>query len=180
MASLRSSPSVVRARGPVRASGPAVKTSNFLITVNTNWQPQTDAEAQRVADDLHDSIAKTFSTEDTFRSIINFRDGSVRDFSQILSVDVDAAEEVGPRTGFLHAHILLEITHTVPGRGLHLYIDRLKKALQQNGTTPQVRALPYINVHAFSDRDRLAAYLRKGDPRDEDDTIQQFIATGSF
>lgn len=180
MASLRSSASAVRVRGPIRRDSGAPKTSIFLITLNTNWQPRTDAAAQAVADDLHNAIDRTFTDEDTFRSIINFRDGALRDFSQILSVDVDASEEVGPRTGFLHAHVLLKITHTVGGRGLHLYIDRLKRAIQQNGTTPQVRALPYINVHASSDGEKLAAYLHKGDPRDDDDTIQKFAATGSL
>jgi hypothetical protein len=113
-----------------------------------------------------------FENDDTVRSLLTFRGGAPREFSRIKKMEADWRPEIGPETGFLHAHILFEITHTVAKPGIHLNIPAVKKAIARNAETPEVAALPYINVHGFSSRAALRAYLAKGDVADQ---LQAFL-----
>lgn len=154
--------------------------SNFFITINTNYAPHSDQEATRLGRDLQQAIRKAWSDEEAIRTMITFRSGAPRDFSQIKKMEVDYRPEIAPKTGYLHAHILFEITHTVVKPGIHLNIPRVLKAVQKYAETPEVAKAPYINVHGFSSRSTLRAYLAKGDVDRHGTALTDFIDTGKL
>lgn len=156
-----------------------VRKSNFFITVNTNYAPTTDAEATALGRDLQSAIRKAWDDDDAVRKMITFRGGGPRDFNQIKNMEVDYRPEIAPKTGYLHAHILFEITHVVPKPGIHLNIPAVLKAIKTHAETPQVSKAAYINVHAFSSRASLRAYLAKGD-KDGDRALSDFVDTGKL
>lgn len=159
----------------------APRDANFIITVNTNYNARTDRDAQRVADDLSDSIEKVFSRADRWHSIIDFRDGAPRDFSKLLDVDVDWRPEVAPRTGFVHAHILLSISHKVPGKGIFISLPKLKAAIQAEATEPEVATRNlYLNIKGFKSRRAVSYYLNKGVTRENDPRLASFSLSGSL
>lgn len=150
--------------------------SNFFITVNTNHAPHSDAEATRLGRDLQRAIKLAFEDDSDVRSMITFRSGAPRDFNQIKKMDVDYRPEIAPKNGFLHAHILFELTHTVEKPGIHLNIPAVLRAIKRHAETPEVAKAPYINVHGFSSRATLRAYLAKGDSP----ALTEFVNTGKL
>lgn len=109
--------------------------------------------------------------------MIKFRSGAPVDMSLIGRMAADWRPEIAPNTGYLHAHILFQVPHQVPG-GVHLDIPAVKRIIASYGTTPQVRGLPYINVKGFSSREDLLRYLSKGDVLDKDPQFGAFIRSG--
>jgi len=154
--------------------------SNFFITINTNHAPTSDAEATRLGRDFQQAIRKAWDDDDSVRKMITFRGGGPRDFNQIKKMEVDYRPEIAPKNGFLHAHILFEITHTVPKPGIHLNIPAVLKAVKRHAETPEVAKAPYINVHGFSSRSTLRAYLAKGDIIASSPALADFVDSGKL
>jgi hypothetical protein len=144
------------------AARPAYRGASFFITVNTNIVPRTDADANRIGQDLSNAINKTFTDDASFRRLITFRNGAARNFDDIKDTKVDFRVELGPATGKLHAHILVETTHTVRD-GIHINVSGLRRGLLSNTNEPENRRLPYINVRGFRNRATLLAYISKSD-----------------
>lgn len=148
--------------------------------MNTNYVPPTDADATRVGNDLSNAIRMAFDDEATVRRMITFRGGNPRDFNRIRRMEADWRPEIAPRTGMLHAHILFEVEHTVPKPGIHLNIKAVQNGIRKNGSTPPVKALPYINVRGFASRSDLRKYLSKGDLEVNDPKFGSFIRSGAL
>jgi hypothetical protein len=170
-----------KGRPRTRAFGPAParqRDSNFFITVNTNYVPRTDADANRIGADLINAIRQTFDSGDDVSRMITFRAGGTRDFSRITDPKADYRAEIAPRTGMLHAHILFSFKHTVAPPGVHLNIPAVRNAIRSHGETTPVKDLPYINVRGFSSLEDMLAYTTKGDEVDPD--FGEFLRTGSL
>lgn len=158
-----------------------VRDSNFFITVNTNYVPRNDADAQRVADDLSDAIERVFSNPRRWQPIFVFRDGAPRDFSKFLDIEVDWRPEVAPKTGAVHAHILVEVKHKVEKPGLHLSREAIKKAIREASTEPEIRDKNlYVNIKGFSSRRSLREYITKGLVDTDDARLDSFSVSGSL
>lgn len=93
--------------------------------------------------------------------ILNFRGPG--DASNIVSTSARGRPEIGPNVGRIHQHILLTIRHTVPGRGIHVRPDAIRRFYRATGTTPAVQNTAYVNVHGFSSIEVVDEYIDKGD-----------------
>lgn len=149
---------------------PLVRNSQFLVTCNTNYRPRTDAEAQRLGDDLMQAFGCmwTSGAGRAWHSILKFRpygncNGVGRpDLVRMLDdPDVTYRAEIGPVTGFLHLHAVISINHRVPKPGLHLNASAIKKLVRECGKYPQIKRLPYVNIQGGSNREALLRYISK-------------------
>lgn len=172
--------SVARPTSLASAKSQPPRKSNFFITINTNYAPTSDQEATRLGQDLQNAIRAAWDSEEDVQKMITFRSGAPRDFNQIKKMEVDYRPEIAPKTGYLHAHILFEITHTVDKPGIHLNIPAVLKAVKSHAKTPEVAKAAYINVHGFSSRATLRAYLAKGDIARDSEVLQEFVDSGKL
>jgi hypothetical protein len=82
--------------------------TEFFVTINTNHKPKTAAEEIDLKHRLARFIERDFNHQDTWRRIITVRPS----FEVVQTIKVEAAGvEVGPRTGFVHAHCTVIIEH---------------------------------------------------------------------
>jgi len=143
-----------------------VRTSNFLVTINTNVRPgsasiptaaalaATVAELQR--------LGRTMTTNPYFaRNIVRYRGGG--DESNILSVQARGRVEVGDDQQRVHQHILVTVTHDAARPGIHLIRDAILNFYRANGTQPATRAVAYCNLQGFGHLPDIEDYIRKGD-----------------
>lgn len=164
------------AGAPASAAG-AVRTSSFFITVNTNYRPRSDAEANRLGQELTNGIRAAFANPVQRRAMVMRPGGGAIDYdADIRSWEVDYSPEIAPHTGYLHAHILVEIEHTAP-TGIHLNRDGVLRSIRSHLHSPEIRRLPYINIRGFSTRADILRYMRKDQlPPD----FGAFVATGEI
>lgn len=144
-----------------------------MITVNTNYPATSQEDLDRVVDDLDQAIRKAFKNDR--KEMIKFVKGPPN-FNG-MRMQSDFRIEQGPTTGFVHAHILLEVNHR---SHIRLNIPFVRQTIASYGTTAPVKRLPYCNVVGFSSRESVLKYIRKGDnPARSDKTFAAF-ALGDY
>lgn len=141
------------------------RSSTFFITLNTNYAPTTDEEAERMGSDLENAIEQLTQDDEIMRKMIIFRNGAPREFSKIKSINVQFAAEIGSVRGMLHAHVLVEIVHEVSGPGIHLSIPTWKRGIRKYATNPRIGKIPFVNVKASAGRHALINYIAKGNEK---------------
>ena len=152
----------------VREVGPSVGVtrstySNYLITINGNRRPRTNAQALMDAADLRRGIRALLSSGGIERIVHAgpyVHEHPPRytpndwDDNHITNVRAEFAIErgVSPRGGRIHAHIVLKIDHTTRTR---VDVDEIKGVIAENSTITNA----YVNVRLLG---RTAEdYIRK-------------------
>lgn len=109
---------------PINETG-RLRYTEFFVTINTNHKPKTAAEEFDLKRRLARFVSIDFNDRDTWRQIVTVRPS----FDVMQTIKVEAAGiEVGPRTGFVHAHCRLIIEHRGEAR---LRAAGAQKALQE-------------------------------------------------
>ena len=103
---------------------PKPKSSNFLLTINTNQQYKND-------DEHLENDVEVFDT--TIQSILNHIDEYIRlpdgdqwDDKTIKDVDIDYVVERGHKKGQIHVHVMIKIKHFSK---VLLDYDKIKKKI---------------------------------------------------
>lgn len=93
------------------------KYSQFFITINTNRKDYDKAK-------LKSALGQIFSSDEMFYALLT------GDMSKVDKEWATAqfAVEVGPKTGFIHSHILIKLRHNTK---VHFKIDLLRKVLEK-------------------------------------------------
>lgn len=145
------------------------RTATFMITLNTNHRPTTDAEANAIADDLNRSVRAAFMNSDNIygdpvgTGILKYRIDGRPLRSLISTLDFAGVQsEIAPVTGFLHAHAVFVVKHHVGGKGVHLSREAIQAAVRAAGSNPYVTALPYVHISGFPTFESLRKYIMKG------------------
>jgi hypothetical protein len=88
---------------------PKPKSSNFLLTINTNQQyKEGDAHLE---DDIEIFDATIQSILNNIGDYIRLPEGDVWDDDKIKDVSIDYVIEKGHKKGQLHSHIMIKIKH---------------------------------------------------------------------
>lgn len=151
---------VVAARRPRAPKRPSVRTSNFLVTLNTNRPVISAAQYAAVHNDIQDRTTDLWENEAEYSKVIRFLE-QPRNMDDILDIDVESHPEIGPKGGLIHGHVIIKIVHRTRGRGIQLNIPALKAYYKEHAVTPELRQLPYLNVFGFSDYSDVLKYIKK-------------------
>ena len=101
---------------PAAPAGPRRRrlTSNFLVTVNTNYAPRTTRDAQEVADKLAAIGNDLFLDRRNLAAVFAFRPPYERDTfgRNVFETMLEAGRtEIGPQNGTVHLHLHLRVVH---------------------------------------------------------------------
>lgn len=117
--------------------------SNFLITVNTNFVPQNNAERIAVTSWLQETTHELFHEFDTVNGTLlkpagaPNAEGHLLPEEGVIGVRARVGIEQGPERGAVHAHILVEVCHRLGEnndfgfRGVHINRALLQKFFDQ-------------------------------------------------
>lgn len=152
----------VRAAGARRRRQPGdPATSAWIITLNTNRVPGSDAEAARIGNQLQ-YAARLFllalnSPVDRWNYLYTI-DGFPR-MNDGFDVSVVARPEIGPRFHRLHQHMVVVIRHRT-----RIKIDTGKLLELYNRILEDGWSIPFIHIRTFNMAiDRVIDYIRKGE-----------------
>ena len=131
-----------------------IRTSNFLITFNTNIR-FTNEEAIEYAPKLYELAEALFGSDENMRNAIKFLDG--KDYDAIESVKVTSKVEVGQNSlgSRLHLHVGLKIRHNSK---IHIDVDRLyfdSNTFLENNDFP----FPIVNIHVSAHKADVQDYI---------------------
>jgi len=141
-------------------------TSNFLITVNTNYVPKNAADGQEVSDRLAEIGNDLFLVSENIETIFAFRPpyehdtfrGNVRE-----TMLETGRTEIGPKNGMVHLHVHLRVVHNSKVH-LNRYLISQFFMAGFNGD-PRIKKI-WVNVKGF------------GDPRDARDYVEKTAPPG--
>lgn len=133
-----------------------VRTSNFLITMNTNIRFDPE-EAHTYAPKLYELADGLFGSDENIRRYVKFLDGG--DWSMIESMELTSKVEIGrnSRGSRLHLHVGLKIRHHSK---IHLDPDHL--IFDANTMLPDLDfPFPIQNIHISAHKADIMDYLMK-------------------
>lgn len=123
---------------PLKAhlAGRSKKTSNFLLTINTN-EAESDIDKQ---EEFIETVNELFTDENNQTKLIKYtKDGD--DSKYITKIEVEVGEpELSPKYQRLHVHVLYSIEHYT---GVRLDRDFIEKHLKEK---LNINHALYINI----------------------------------
>jgi hypothetical protein len=132
------------------------KFSNFLVTINPNYRPNTDIEALGMRDRLREAVTPLF-THEGYKQIIQFPRGGGSYETSISNIDSSFSLELGKdnRGSRNHAHAVIKVVHNS-----YIKLDprKIGDIVGQNLGVEKV----YVNVKALSTATQYAEqYINK-------------------
>lgn len=137
------------------------------VTINTNTKPRTQATAIMQMGNLQRAIYDVLGTPKLIRPFVWFRNDpsrggdSARWYHLIDSVWLDVGIELGPKTGFVHGHFTIRITHRVGGDGIFLRKYAIQQALDAHLRRVYGMQLPRLYLKGGTPDDVWREYIRK-------------------
>lgn len=136
------------------------KHSGFFITINTNYRPKGEADAEEVAERLRKVVGRMLDNEGLARVIEFMIPGHTFSGKTIQNVEGEFIVERGrhAKGGRIHAHATLHIKHRSK---LRMSIPGMKEFLMEGFSDyPAVKSV-YINIKAIGSDRLIKDYLRK-------------------
>lgn len=141
--------------------------SNFLVTINSNVRPLTLPQRIGMTQWLRDGLETLFSDFDLLNGRVlkpagsPNNEGHLLDYGDILGVRVAYGIEEAPKTGLVHAHVLIEVCHLARElnawgmRGVHTNREGIRAYFDNNiglmPVLPQQRPQrTYVNVRLLT------------------------------
>lgn len=144
-----------------------LKHSNFIITINTNKKVGVHSkEAEELAERLEIIGEEVLKELNANGFGFKYLDGQGSWTPQwIKSVETEGTTEIGPKTGFLHLHMMVLLEHWTK---VQVDTKELKEYFSEAWGSPV-----YVNVEYFMEADRarevLRAYIRKNSSNDSNE-----------
>lgn len=136
------------------------KHSGFFITINTNYRPKAEGDAEEVAERLRKVVGAMLDNAGLERVVEFMVPGHTFSGSTILNVDGEFIIERGrhPKGGRIHSHASLHIKHRSK---IRLNIPAMKEFLMEGFSDyPAVKSV-YVNIKAIGSDRLIKDYLRK-------------------
>jgi len=138
---------------------PVQRESLFQLVLNTNVMPANEADANRIADDLQDTV-DAMLTDTGMEAIIRHRPSSKwPSWDAIDSIEGEHSIEMGSEVHRLHAQVFIVVKHH---SNIHLDRDAIKRFFRLNATQPEVRRLAYVHIQGGATTRGARAYVTKG------------------
>lgn len=117
--------------------GPRSSYSTYFITINTN---RKDYDKEK----LRNALTQIFGRDDIFYALIKGDTSKIdKDYST-----VQFSAEAGPKTGYIHSHVLIKLKHTTK---THFNVDLLRKILIKELGLTDV----HIDIKGFGASDKV-------------------------
>jgi len=132
-----------------------IRYSSFYITLNTNTKYE-DAILFEKAELLESILKRILSADQIIQLLVPREEGVELNAESVKKITSQAGIEVGETNGFLHAHILIEVSHYTK---IHLNYNLIAEKIKQEMDLPH---LPYIYSRLYKNVGRqLEDYLFK-------------------
>lgn len=132
-------------RLPTQLFKKRVHFSNFMVTMNTNQQPDSIEDAERIARELEHMGDAIFGSEDAVKRFVVFRESPDVETmwrDSVFKCRSRYVVEIGDKEKRMHLHVSLKLVHNTFVR---LNLDRIYQAAQEHLEGSGV-TIKYLNI----------------------------------
>lgn len=138
-----------------------VRESVFQLVINTNVMPFNAADANRLGNDLQDTLDLLLTDNGMQQVIRHLGSSKWPHWDAIEEIDAEHSVEIGGAVHRLHAQVVIIIKHRSK---IHLDRDKIRQFFRAVATEPEIKRIPYVHIQGSASERSAREYVRKGVP----------------